>query len=630
MGGRQTMGMFDYRSYGSAQSTELALTTFKLAVQVQLDKIYGIDADAGLNAIGRLLPAGSTPNTISAELPKGWSTIQPDALGLPESSRDFDGYYIIESPITGTLYSGAQAQILEERDASGAITRLSMTFVGTNSLVDLPDYTQLNSGEIAPNMEPLLAALRDYAIAEGVDASDVLVTGYSLGAAYTNIMAEYADSLAGGFFANSSYIAHAVPEIYDEGDRVLNIGYENDVVHRAAGNAGSFPEAVENAPGLIGQDYSLQSSTDNLILFSDDYANPAWPYGPFALYNLPGGWSAHVQGLLANSIERITASSFYEFTGRDSLVIVSNLSAFARSTTFVEDKDTAASNPDHCGDSAFLIGTNFDDRLGGKGGNDYFEGFAGNDTFRTGTGADRVEGGEGLDTLQLQGDMSDWTVTQLSDGTIAFVSKTYGVDIASGVERVTFLDTGPFGLNRDYDIAENRLEDRTHSGWLDFLDRDVAFTNSRQGTSGDDHLSGSFVFGLGGDDVLSGTRRSDVLHGGTGDDQIAGGAGNDFLYGAEGSDILSGGGGDDLLNGGLGDDVFVFDAAGSGCVLVEDFRLSDVEEDLIQLLNFGGDGRAFLALAKEEADGLHFDLGHTELMLRGQTLADLGPEMIVA
>ena len=73
-----------------------------------------------------------------------------------------------------------------------------------------------------------------------------------------------------------------------------------------------------------------------------------------------------------------------------------------------------------------------------------------------------------------------------------------------------------------------------------------------------------------------------------------------------------------------------FDAAGSGCVLVEDFRLSDVEEDLIQLLNFAGDGRAFLALAREEADGLHFDLGHTELMLRGQTLADLGPEMILA
>ncbi|MEE2953309.1 MAG: calcium-binding protein [Pseudomonadota bacterium] len=622
--------MFDYKTYSSAQSTELALTTFKLAVYAQLDQLYGLDLDEMANRRGGLLPDGLAANDISVDLPDGWSAIQPAALGLPESARDFDGYYVIESPITGTIYSGAQAQILEERDASGAITRLSMTFVGTNSLVDLPDYTQLNSGEIAPNMEPLLAALRDYAIAKGVEASNVLVTGYSLGAAYTNVMAEYADSLAGGFFANSSYIAHAVPEIYDEGDRVLNIGYENDVVHRAAGDAGSFSEAVENAPGLIGQDYSLQSSTDNLVLFTDDYANPAWPYGPFALYNIPGGWSAHVQGLLVNSIERIAASSFYEFTERDSLVIVSNLSALARATTFVEDKDTAASNPDHCGDSAFLIGTDFDDLLGGKGGNDYFEGFAGDDTFRTGTGADRVEGGEGIDTLQLQGDMRDWTVTRLGDGTIAFVSKTYGLDIASGVERVTFLDAGPLHLDRHYDIADNRLEDRTYDGRLDFLDRDVGFTGSRQGTGGDDHLSGSFVFGLAGDDVLSGTWRSDVLHGGTGNDRLAGGGGNDFLYGAEGADVLSGGGGDDLLNGGLGDDVFVFDAAGSGCVLVEDFRLSDVEEDLIQLLNFAGDGQAFLALARQEADGLHFDLGHTELMLRGQTLADLGPEMIVA
>ncbi|SMD05918.1 triacylglycerol lipase [Fulvimarina manganoxydans] len=624
------MAMFDYKGYSTAQSTELALTTFKLAVQVQFDKLYGIDLDRGINTLGSLLPAGLTANAISAELPRGWSAIQPAALGLPESARDFDGYYIIESPITGRLYSGAQAQILEQRDESGAVTRLSVTFAGTNSLLDLPDYTQLNSGEIAPNMEPILAAVRDYAIAKGVDASDVLVTGYSLGAAYTNIMAEYADSLAGGFFANSSYIAHAVPEIYDEGDRVLNIGYENDIVHRAAGDAGSLQDALENAPGLIGQDYSLESSTDNLILFSDDYANPAWPYGPFALYNIPGGWSAHVQGLLVNSIERIAASSFYEFTERDSLVIVSNLSALQRSTIFVEDKDTAASNPNHCGDSAFLIGTDFDDRLAGKGGNDYFEGFAGNDIFQTGTGADRVEGGRGLDTLQLQGDMSDWTVTRLGDGTIAFVSQDYGIDIASGIERVTFLAAGPLHLDRHYDIADNRLEDRSYSGWLDFLDRDVAFTSSRQGTGGDDHLSGSLVFGLAGDDVLSGTWRSDVLHGGTGNDRLAGGGGNDFLYGAEGADVLSGGGGNDLLNGGLGDDVFVFDAAGAGCVIVEDFRLSDVEEDLIQLLNFAGDGQSFLSLARQEADGLHFDFGYTELILRGQTLADLGSEMIIA
>lgn len=87
---------------------------------------------------------------------------------------------------------------------------------------------------------------------------------------------------------------------------------------------------MDAAPGLIGQDYALQSSTDNLILFSDDYANPAWPYGPFALYNIPGGWAAHVAGITSDAVTRITQSAFYDLTSRDSLVIVSNLTAATR------------------------------------------------------------------------------------------------------------------------------------------------------------------------------------------------------------------------------------------------------------------------------------------------------------
>ncbi len=140
-----------------------------------------------------------------------------------------------------------------------------MTFAGTNSPVDLADYTQLNSGEIAPNMNPLLTAVRDYAIGKGLTADDVIVTGYSLGAAYTNVMAKYADTLAGGFFADSNYIAHAVPYTYEGNDRVLNIGYENDVVHRIAGDFDSLGGVVQASPGLMGEDYAFKSSTDNLI-----------------------------------------------------------------------------------------------------------------------------------------------------------------------------------------------------------------------------------------------------------------------------------------------------------------------------------------------------------------------------
>ena len=440
-------GMFGYKNYSAAQSAALVDTAFKLATFVQMDKIFGIGVANIINQIGDALPDGLTANKMHLELPAGWSKVGPAALGLSAGAVDFDGNYIIKSPITGTTYSGPQAQILEQRDAGGHVIGLSVTFSGTNSPVDVLDYLQLNSGEIAPNMEPLLNAVKAYAIANHVTAENVIVTGYSLGAAYTNVMARFADSLSGGFFANSNYIAHEVPYIYDQKDRVLNIGYENDVVHRAAGDWGSFGQAVAAAPGLIGQDYNLHSSTDNLVLFSDDYASAVWPFAPFALYNIVGGWSAHLAGITTDALHRIMESHFYEFTTRDSVVIVSNLSGLTRGTTWVEDLDKASDRYGHVGDSAFLIGTAYDDKIAGNRGNDYIDGMAGNDVIRPGTGANRVEGGAGRDTLELQGTMSDWTVTKLADGTLALFSKSYGMNIISGIEQVTFLDSGALHLS---------------------------------------------------------------------------------------------------------------------------------------------------------------------------------------
>ncbi len=49
----------------------------------------------------------------------------PSALGLGPDAVDRDGYYIIESPLTGRTYSGAQAKVYEERDTRGQVTRLS-------------------------------------------------------------------------------------------------------------------------------------------------------------------------------------------------------------------------------------------------------------------------------------------------------------------------------------------------------------------------------------------------------------------------------------------------------------------------------------------------------------------------
>ena len=599
------MGIFDYRDRGSTASVELAQTTLALSVATLRERFAGEPP----------MPPGAPV------LDDGWRVVPPAALGLPPEALDASGFYVIPSPISGTAPGGPQAQIWEERGPDGGIARLAIAFAGTNAGVDIFDYVQLNSGEITDNFEPLLAALRAYAGGNGVGASDVIVTGYSLGAGYANLVAEAADRLEDGFFADSAFVSHAVPRTYEEGDRALNIGFENDVVHRAAADFDTFLEAVAAAPGLVGQDYRLGSSTDNFILFGDGYANPAWPFLPFALYNLGGAWEAHLDGLETDAITQVAQSAFYDLTERDSLVIVSNLTPGARATTWVEDLPRVSDMQGHVGDNAFLIGTATGDRLRGNVGNDHVSGGAGDDRIRTGDGADRVEGGAGTDVLELRGRMDDWIAVDLDDGTLALVSAIYGLDIASGVERVTFRDGGFLFSDRTYAVADDRLEDLTFDGLLEGLDRDVGYTDAQQGTSVGDRIVGTLAFGLDGDDRLSASDDA-VLVGGAGDDDLRGGDGADRLYGSEGNDILAGGGGD-LLNGGLGDDLFIFDAQAEGAAVIEDFNRSDVEADRLRIDGAAEPLDAILARAVEDDAGVTLDFGPSLLTIADARVEEL-------
>lgn len=78
----------------------------------------------------------------------------------------------------------------------------------------------------------------------------------------------------------------------------------------------------------------------------------------------------------------------------------------------------------------------------------------------------------------------------------------------------------------------------------------MAFTQTINGTSGDDELAGAdegddFIFGRQGSDQLWGFARHDWLFGGSGDDFLYGGYGNDVLRGDYGADFLDGGPGFD-------------------------------------------------------------------------------------
>lgn len=129
------------------------------------------------------------------------------------------------------------------------------------------------------------------------------------------------------------------------------------------------------------------------------------------------------------------------------------------------------------------------------------------------------------------------------------------------------------------------------------------------GSAGDDVFDGSEatgrirfrLYGMAGNDLLTGGANRDTIIGGAGDDVIFGGAGNDQLKGGAGHDVIdagagrdrvSGGSGKDSLNGGAGADRLL--GGHDDDVLVDDSRTEEHDRSPSNILN-GGDGKDFLA-----------------------------------
>lgn len=466
----------------------------------------------------------------------------------------------------------------------------------------------------------MLEALASFLTSQGLTGRDVLVTGFSLGGAMTNLMARQSDSLAGGFFAESDYVGHESP-VVQEGGRVMNVGYENDVIHRLTGTALSFDDAVEQGdPGLSNPQRDFDSSTDNFVIFDGNYAAaPGVTQAVNSVLN-PFGWWAHFGAALTDAVSRVGHSAFYDLTEQDSVIVVSNLGADLRESVWVEDRAAPTSN--HLGAPAFIVGTAFADRLADGAGNDYLDGGSGNDVIRAGSGMNVVEGGAGEDMLRVSARVDDTSAYRLADGTLVVVTAD-GLTLAHGVEDVELSHYGPLGVIEyvtDYSIKGDRLED-DHWSAFELGDRDIRFGRAVEGGANADTLSGRAVFGQGGNDRLSGTTASDLLHGGRGQDVLTAGAGGDRLYGAEDGDRLVAGAGGSL-NGGHGDDVFVFTAQATGTVAIEDFNLAAHEADRISLTQFR-DFAGVAAAARQVGDAVDIRAGNLTIHIEHTLLADL-------
>lgn len=209
------------------------------------------------------------------------------------------------------------------------------------------------------------------------------------------------------------------------------------------------------------------------------------------------------------------------------------------------------------------------DTLSGAGGRDVLEGGDGGDTLSGNDGDDRLIGGNGDDVL-IGGQGFDYMVGGAGADRFEFdlsgnsFDRIFDFNPAEGdtlIIRGVSLSFGVGDILRFSREINGTIE--TAEIYLDILHgRNLDGSIIVHGTSGADQISGTgggVIFGLAGNDYLTGRDQHD--------DRLDGGDGDDDLIGVGGDDLLTGGTGNDDIDGGFGFDTAVFSGPRSAYVI---------------------------------------------------------------
>ncbi len=131
---------------------------------------------------------------------------------------------------------------------------------------------------------------------------------------------------------------------------------------------------------------------------------------------------------------------------------------------------------------------------------DFLNGTNGNDTFFAGRGTDVIQGGAGQDTLNVDGDIFEWTFSANNDGSVTMTHPTWGENTLVGIEQIT----------------------SQRSGETFSIDDAIAATD------------GLPRFRLDNDNVINGTNGNDNIQGGADVQGFYGGTGDDVYFGTDG------------------------------------------------------------------------------------------------
>lgn len=254
-----------------------------------------------------------------------------------------------------------------------------------------------------------------------------------------------------------------------------------------------------------------------------------------------------------------------------------------------DDILTGAGGNDHIygeGGNNTIYGGDGNDVIYGSSGDDIIDGGAGNDQFSSHGGDDLFTGGTGNDTFDLRNYSGTITITDFTagDGSEDRINldgqgsgwQSVGIDMPQTFEDLLALMTQ---VGADTHITFNSdikvVLQNVNKGDLIAEDFFKYAPDLTQGTDGTDHFymrneTDDILGGGGGRDYIDGDGGNDTISGGDDRDILWGGRGNDALDGGSGNDKLYGDEGNDTLTGGTGDDQFMFSGA-FGTDTVTDF-----------------------------------------------------------
>nr|AAP76488.1 LipA [uncultured bacterium] len=563
------MGLLDYKNGGSEAGKALYSDAIALTLYAY-------------TPTGQAIPA------------TGWAPIGATALGY-QGKVGAQGTFFGEKE----GFTSAEAEVLGKYDAAGNLVGIGIAFRGTGGLSYGDTFGDLKNNLLAAvgpvdyasnyaknAFDTLLKNVAALAIAHGLSAKDVLVSGHSLGGLGVNSVAELSESNWGGFFKDANYVAFASPTQSSTGNNVLNVGYENDPVFRVL-------DGTTFSTGSLGKhDEHQPSATNNLVNFNDHYASTAQNLVPFSILN-PMSWSAHGSLGYADGLNRVIDSRFYDLTEKDSTLIVSNLSETSRGTTWVSD--LGRSGEPHTG-STFIIGTDSNDLLKGGAGSDFIEGRDGNDRFRDDGGFNILLGGKGSNTFELQKPLQNFNIANDGDGTL-FVRDAYGgISMTRDIGALVGKESGSWWGSKEvtYQVTANGLLNGSDLNPYSHSLNGDAYGNTLQAS-----VVGDWLFGNGGDDLL----RSDKGH-----VTFVGGAGNDVMFSSgngENTYLFSGAFGFDAINGYQGSDKLVFmgvEGAGQGY----DYREHAVQAGQDTVLKIGDYSVTLVGVGLDNLSGSGF------------------------